>query len=132
MIAVDSSHLRDKYPGILLVAVTHDANHKLLPITFAFAEAERRDSWEWFFVNLFISLGEPPKLTIVSDRQKGLVLALKNTIPATMHCYYCRHIVENTKATFNDRAIMLKFWRAAKSYKPCEYEAYMMDIRSVS
>lgn len=80
MIAVDGAHLRGKYHGVLLVAVTYDANHKLLPIAFAFAEAERRDSCEWFLANLFIVLGEPPNLTIVSDRQKGLIPALQNTI----------------------------------------------------
>ena len=46
MIAVDGSHLRGKYPGVLLLAVTNDGNHKLFPIAFAFAEAERRDNWE--------------------------------------------------------------------------------------
>ena len=46
MIAVDGSHLRGKYPGVLLVAVTLDGNHKLFPIAFAFAEAEGCDSWE--------------------------------------------------------------------------------------
>lgn len=132
VIAVDGSHLRGKYPGVLLVAVTHDANHKLLPIAFAFAEAERRDSWEWFLANLSISLGEPTNLTIVSDRQKGLIPALKNTIPHAMHCYCCRHIAENIKAAFSDGAIVMKFWRAATSYRPCEYEAYMTDIRAVS
>ena len=55
MIAVDDAHLRGKYHGVLLVAVTYDANHKLLPIAFAFVEAERRDSWEWFLANLFIA-----------------------------------------------------------------------------
>ena len=37
-IAVDGSHLRGKYPSVLLVAVTHDANQKLLPVSFAFQE----------------------------------------------------------------------------------------------
>ena len=41
VIAVDGSHLRGKYPGVLLVAVTYDADKKLFPIAFAFAEAER-------------------------------------------------------------------------------------------
>ena len=69
MVAVDGSHLRGKYPGVLLVAVTLDANNKLFPIAFAFAytEAERRDSWEWFLVNLSLSLGQPTNLTIISN-----------------------------------------------------------------
>ena len=40
MIAVDATHLRGKYPGVLMVSVTLDANHKLFSIAFAFVEAE--------------------------------------------------------------------------------------------
>lgn len=132
MIAVDGTHLRGKYPGVLLVVVTHDANHKLLPIAFAFAESERRDSWEWFLANLHIALGEPNNLTIVSDRQKGLIPALLNTIPSAKHSYCCRHIAENIRVAFSDTAIVAKFWRAAKANRPFEYDAYMTDIRAVS
>ena len=103
VIDVDGSHLRGKYPGVLLVAVTHNATDKLLPIAFAFAEVERRDNWGWFLANLFISLGKPSNLTIVLDRQKGLVPALKNTIFAAMHCYCCRHIAKNINIGFSDR-----------------------------
>ena len=77
-------------------------------------------------------VGEPPNLTIVSDRQKGLILALKNTIPFAMYCYYCRQIAKNIKDAFSDRVIVMKFWRATKSYRRYEYEAYITDIRAVS
>ncbi|RWR87935.1 hypothetical protein CKAN_01689900 [Cinnamomum micranthum f. kanehirae] len=128
MIAVDGSHLWGKYPGVLLLAVTYDGNHKLFPIAFAFAEAECRDSWEWFLTNLFMALGSPKNLTIVSDHQKGLVPALTNIIPSARHCYCCHHIAENIKSVFSDFAIVMKFWRAAKAYRPCEFEACMNDI----
>ena len=112
MVAVDGSHLCGKYPGVLLVAVTLDANNKLFPIAFAFAEAERSDSWEWFLANLPLSLGQPTNLIIISDRQKGLVPALANIIPSATHCYCCRHLAENIKKNFNDSAILMKFWYA--------------------
>lgn len=44
VIAVDGCHLRGKYPGILMVVVTLDGNHKLFPIAFAYVESQRRDS----------------------------------------------------------------------------------------
>lgn len=132
VITIDDSHLRGKYPSVLLVAVTHDTNHKLLPIAFVFAEAECRDSEEWFLANLFISLEEPSNLTIISDRQKGLIPTLKNTVLAAMHYYCCLHIVENIKTAFSDGAIVVKFWLATKSYRPYEYETYMTDIRAIS
>ena len=112
--------------------MTHDANHKLRPITFAFAKVEHHDSYKRFLANLFISLGEPPNLTIVLDLQKGLIPVLKNTILSVMHCYRCRHIAENFKTVFSDGAIVMKFWLATKSYRPFAYEAYMMDIRAIS
>ncbi|XXG46541.1 hypothetical protein AAC387_Pa02g1359 [Persea americana] len=66
-IAVDGSHLRGKYPGVLLVVVTYDDNHKLFHIAFAFTETECRDSWEWFLANLSLALGSLTDLTIVSS-----------------------------------------------------------------
>lgn len=41
LLAMDETHLRRKFPGTMLVAVTHDADHKLFPIAFAIAEIER-------------------------------------------------------------------------------------------
>ena len=49
-----------------------------------------------------------------------------------MHCYCCCHIAVNIKGAFSEGAMVMKFWRAAKSYRPYEYEAYMTDIRVVS
>ena len=56
-------------------------------LAFAIVEAERRDSWSWFFRNLQIALGEPRHMTIVSDRQKGLLPTMEEVIPNAHHCY---------------------------------------------
>lgn len=58
-----------------MVAIIHDGNHQLFPIAFAFAEAEQRDSCEWFLAHLSLSLDEQKNLTIISDYQKGLIPA---------------------------------------------------------
>jgi len=41
MVVVDGSYLRRKYPGVLLMAITLDANNNHFPIAFSFVEAER-------------------------------------------------------------------------------------------
>ena len=79
-----------------------------------------------------LSLGEPTNLTIVSDRQKGLVPALANVMPTSTHCYCCRHLVGSIKSRFSDSAIVIKFWCAAKAYKACEHDAFMEDIKAVN
>ena len=132
MITVDRTHLREKYPVVLLVAVTHDANHKLLPIAFTLAEAERRDSWKWSLANLHIALGELNNLTIVSDRQNGLIPALLDIIPSAKHCYCCCYIADNIRVAFSDATIVMKFWLAVEANTLFEYDAYMTNIRIIS
>ena len=38
LIVVDGTHLREKYPGVLLTAVTYDGDRKLFPLAFAVAK----------------------------------------------------------------------------------------------
>ena len=71
-----------------MVAVTHDGNHQLFPIAFAFAEVERRDSWEWFLAHLSLSLGEPKNFIIIFDHQIGLIPAIQAMMPSAKH-YFC-------------------------------------------
>ena len=83
-----------------MVAVIHDGNHQLFPIQFFFAEAERRDSWEWFLANLSLSLGKPKDLTIISDRPKCLIPAVQAMMSNVKHYFCCHQIVENIKGSF--------------------------------
>ena len=53
-----------------------ETDRKLFPIAFAIAEMEDRDTWEWFLAELDVNLGTFPSLTIVSDRQRGLIRAV--------------------------------------------------------
>ena len=68
----------------------------------------------------------------MSDRQKGLVPAVEEVFPNAQHCYCCHHIVENIRSRFKDDGIVKKLWFNAKSYRPCEYEAHMNDIKAVN
>ena len=87
LIAVDGAHLRGKYPRVLLTVVTYDGDRKLFPLAFAIAKIERQDSWEWFLTAISIAFRPTRDLTIVSDRQKGLVQAVSNRFPNAYHCY---------------------------------------------
>ncbi|XP_027151958.1 uncharacterized protein LOC113752015 [Coffea eugenioides] len=52
VICVDGTHLRGEYKGKLLVAVTQDANNKILPISYAIVDEETISSWSWFMEQL--------------------------------------------------------------------------------
>ena len=49
VIAVDGTFLTGPYRSTLLVAIGNDANNRLVPLAFAFVEAENNESWAWFF-----------------------------------------------------------------------------------
>ena len=71
-------------------------------------------------------------LTVVFDRQKGLVPVLENVIQSASHYYCCRHLAGSIKSTYKEPAVVMKFWCAAKAYRACEYEVFMEDIRVVN
>ena len=63
---------------------------------------------------------------------KGLAPAIEEVFPNAQHCYCSRHIAQNIRSRFKDDGIVKKFWLTAKSYRPCEYEAHMNDIKAVN
>jgi hypothetical protein len=46
--SIDGTFLIGKYRGTLLIAISCDANNKLVPLAFALVERENNDSWGWF------------------------------------------------------------------------------------
>ena len=46
--SIDGTFLLGKYQGTLLIAISVDANNKLVPLAFALVEKENKDSWGWF------------------------------------------------------------------------------------
>jgi hypothetical protein len=53
MLCLDACHLKGEYGGQLLCAIGIDGNDDMFPIAYVVAEAECRESWQWF-IQLFI------------------------------------------------------------------------------
>ena len=72
IISLDGCHLKGVYGGQLLSAVRRDGNDNLFPIAMAVVEAETKDSWTWFLMELTegIKAQEKMKSSWISDRQK--------------------------------------------------------------
>ncbi|KAF2284161.1 hypothetical protein GH714_019659 [Hevea brasiliensis] len=89
LIGLDGCHLKGLYGGIFLSAVVLDGNRGALPLAFAFGESECLESWNFFLENLYHCTGDNRPWTFMSDRQKGLVEAVKEVFPTACHrfCY---------------------------------------------
>ena len=73
--AVDGTFLKTQFGQILLLAVGIDANGKNLILAWAIVESENTDSWTWFLSHLKSAIPESTGMTLISDRDKGLLAA---------------------------------------------------------
>jgi hypothetical protein len=71
-IGVDACHLKGPYGGQLIAAIARDPNEQFFPLAFAVVEAETKDSWTWFLLQLIedVNASSERTLTFISDEQK--------------------------------------------------------------
>ena len=72
LIGVDGAHLKGDYGGVLLSAVSLDANNEIFPIAYAIVSVEDKDNWSFFLWNIYNIVKDCNRAdwTIISDRQK--------------------------------------------------------------
>jgi transposase-like protein len=117
-VGIDGTHLKGKFLGALLTATTVDGEGSLFPLCFAVVDAENRENWTRFMIklrNLLAVERESRNLTFLSDRQKGLIVAIEEVFPAAPHTHCMRHLAENFRRKFKTPVLVPVLWRAAYS-----------------
>ncbi|CAL8996235.1 unnamed protein product [Prunus brigantina] len=133
VIAVDATHLKCKYKGVLFVATAFDGNRNIYPLAFGIGDLETDAAWEWFFTKLHCAIGDCSNLVVISDRNLSIENGLKRVFPQAAHgiCFY--HLKGNMKASFKLKKrdpILGFFVRAAKSYRLAEFNRYFSMINN--
>ncbi|KAL0413836.1 UNVERIFIED_CONTAM: hypothetical protein Sradi_1585300 [Sesamum radiatum] len=133
IIGLDGCFLKTVYGGQLLVAVGRDGNDNMFPIAMAVVQVENRDSWGWFVGELLDDIGGlgTSKWSFISDRQKGLVEALKDLVPDSEHRFCVRHMYENFKMKWKSVELKEYFWKAASTANKREFENFMKKIEEL-
>ncbi|XP_010546535.1 PREDICTED: uncharacterized protein LOC104818597 isoform X1 [Tarenaya hassleriana] len=108
-----------------------DANNGIYPIAWAVVRIEEYDTWSWFIQKLKddLCLGQGENITIISDKQKGLVNAVHSDLPLAHHRMCARHIYANWKKTF--KGLKVLFYKIAKSYHERDYAHQMEELRKI-
>jgi hypothetical protein len=109
VMALDAAHLKSQWRGTLYVASVKTACDEIYPVAVAIMqENENADGWNWFLEHLhsaieILTMDHPngrvryKYFSFVSDRQKGLMQALKNVFPNN-HSWFCSiHIQRNVE-----------------------------------
>ncbi|KAK3184950.1 hypothetical protein Dsin_032236 [Dipteronia sinensis] len=95
-IGLDSCHMKGPLGGVLLSAIGLDSDSGIFPIAVCMVENECIDSWSWFRERLHEGLDVLDRTsTFMSDRQKGVLAAIKQQWPRADNRYCARHILAN-------------------------------------
>ncbi|XP_062118312.1 uncharacterized protein LOC133831926 [Humulus lupulus] len=106
--------------GILLAVVGIDGNNSVFPIAYCVAKKENTEIWTWFLELLKDDLGNlsPTKVTMMSDRQKGLENAVRAIFSG------CEEYP----------GLLLKqlLWAAANNTTQADFARAMQEVKDVS
>lgn len=84
VIVIDGTLLKGKYCGTAFVAVTHDGNGQVFPLTTGIGDVESNESWTWFLCCLQEAYDFPNDL-FVSDQHPSIIHAVhKVYLPRSM------------------------------------------------
>ncbi|KAE8220523.1 hypothetical protein CF326_g8739, partial [Tilletia indica] len=105
---------------------TMDADSNLVILAWALVPTESQDTWKWFLAKLLSALSSLglSSSTIISDRQKGLLAAIKKVLPDTIEGFCCWHLAENVKKHYGDEARRL-FWPLVYAQTKTKFDTCM-------
>ncbi|XP_062074891.1 uncharacterized protein LOC133778892 [Humulus lupulus] len=132
LIGLDGYFLKGYCRGILLAAVGIDGNNSMFPIAYCVAEKENTEVWTWFLELLKADIGSlsPTKVTMMSDRQKGL----ENAVGAIFSGCEVRYCVRHLQHKLSLLELLLKqlLWAAANTTTQAEFARAMQEVKDVS
>jgi hypothetical protein len=136
LLELDRAHLKGKYLGSILCAAAVDADDALFPLAIAIVDTESDENWMWFMSELRKLLGvntdNMPRLTILSERQRGMVEAVETHFPSASHGFCLRYVSENFRDTFKNTKLVNIFWNAVYALTAAEFESKITEMIEVS
>ncbi|CAA0822882.1 Unknown protein [Striga hermonthica] len=137
LLGLDRTYLKSKYLGTLLLATGFDGDGGLFPLAFGVVDEESDENWMWFLSELHglleANTENMPRLTILSDRQKGIVEGVEANFPTAFHGFCMRHLSESFRKEFNNNPTLVGLlWDAAHALTVIELEAKILEIEEIS
>jgi hypothetical protein len=129
LVQLDAAHMKHHmYKHVVMVLETHDGNNKLFPIAVALCPKENEDNYVWF-LNLCkqhfgADLLNSTEMTVISDRQKGIVAALTAVLEAIYKVHCGKHLLTDVHAQQPKLKLHTnEFWTMAKATTATVFQA---------
>ncbi|XP_027071669.1 uncharacterized protein [Coffea arabica] len=126
-IGLDGCFLKGPYGGQLLSAVGMDDDNKMFPLAMSVVGAENYDNWNWFLGLLVqdLKIEDSSCWCIMTDKQKGLLQAVRDKLPQAEHRYCVQHLYTNFKQMHRGLALKDRLWRCARVSYMTQFKAKM-------
>ena len=126
---LDGSHLTGKFKGMLICATNQDSNGTIFILAHGLVPREDEENW-LYFLRHFQNAGLANSITFfMSDRDKGLINAVRKVFHDIPHSKCLRHLSENFKKKYGQQnADILQ--QMARSYNAEEYQMYLDILRT--
>ncbi|XP_057976837.1 uncharacterized protein LOC131163988 [Malania oleifera] len=136
IVGLGAMQLKSKYLGTLLSATSFDADGGLFPLAFGVVDVENDESWMWFLSELHkaleMSTENIPRLTFLSEGQKGIADAVRRKFSGSSHGLCMRHLTESIGKEFKNSRLVHLLWKAAYSTSTIGFKEKMTEIEEVS
>ncbi|XP_026419385.1 uncharacterized protein LOC113315306 [Papaver somniferum] len=95
MLFIDCTFITGKFKGGLMVACGKTGNQEIYQVAFGIVPCENCDNWELFLTNLKGIISQDRPLTIISDREAGLLKHVPLVFPKSYHSICLYHMKGN-------------------------------------
>ncbi|PKI44159.1 hypothetical protein CRG98_035452 [Punica granatum] len=131
IICLDCCFLNGYYGGQLLAVVGQDGNQHFYVIALAVVDHENNEVWKRFVSELLEDIGDyrDSGWNFMSDRQKGLALALHELCPDAPHRNYVLQIWRNFAENFKNHNMTRQLWKYTRSSTMAVFEKNMRVMR---
>ncbi|XP_016558424.2 uncharacterized protein LOC107858253 [Capsicum annuum] len=130
VIAVDGTHLYDKYGGVLLSAIAQDTENHIFLIAFCVVDKEDDASWTFFFQKLKSIVEDKPDLCVISDKYISIVNVFSCVYSRAHHGLCMRHLTENPCINQHCREHFYLFYAAVKTYSFDKFSDNFIELKS--
>lgn len=67
----------------------------MFPLAFDVVNEETDDNWDYFFQHLLSAVGMSREIVFISDRNHGILKAVRSVFPSSPHAYCYNHLKAN-------------------------------------
>lgn len=109
----------------------------LFPVAFAVVNEETDDNWCYFFQHFRSAVGVSRSIVVVSDRNHGILKAVKTVLPDSPHAYCYNHLKANLEYRCRGlgkkiRSVVLRYFqRCAYATTELQFEESLVKMVNV-